>query len=396
LIPEARAAFNDAVSPERHGLVMDRMRERIGGEIPFRIAESPLFLPRPLLDEMDRASLEILAALPAHRDYRRVADAIIPRQRLYPGEDDHPLFVCFDYALAEGGGRVTPRLTEFQGFPSLTAFQYYLSRDFRDVYALPDTLTFLGDGLADEGFRALFREAVLGRHAPENVVLLDVSPWQQGTWPDFRLTERLCPGIAVRCPSDLRRSGRGLVYERDGRAIPVKRVFNRVIWSDLQRLERDLDWSFHEELDFEWAGHPNWFFRYSKLALPWVDHPAVPKTQILDREGRWPADLTRYVLKPLFAFSGRGVVLDVTRDVLDAIPVEQRRDYILQEKFEYADVIAGPEFAVRSEVRLMYVWLDSPRLVGLLPRMSRGRLMGCDANRTEPWTGHGVAFWPAK
>jgi hypothetical protein len=396
LIPEARAAFNHAVSPERQRLVMDRMRDRIGGEVPFRIAESPLFLPRPLLDEMGRASLEILAALQAHRDYRRVADAIIPRERLYPREDDHPLFVCFDYALAEDGDHVVPRLTEFQGFPSLTAFQYYLSRDFRDVYALPDTLTFLGDGLADEGFRELFRAAVLGRHAPENVVLLDVSPWQQGTWPDFRLTERLCAGIAVRCPSDLRRSGRGLVYEKDGRALPVKRVFNRVIWSDLERLERDLDWSFHDELDFEWAGHPNWFFRYSKLALPWIDHPAVPKTHILDGQGRWPADLERHVLKPLFGFSGRGVVLDVTRDVLDAIPVEQRKDYVLQEKFQYADVIAGPEFAVRSEVRLMYVWLDRPRLVGLLPRMSRGRLMGCDANRTEPWTGHGVAFWPAK
>ena len=375
---------------------MDRMRERIRGEIPFRIAESPLFLPRPLLDEMDTASRDILTTLQADHDYRRAADAIIPRERLYPREDEHPLFVCFDYALASEAERVAPRLTEFQGFPSLTAFQYYLSRDFWDVYALPDKLTFMGDGLSDQGFRKLFRGAVLGDHPPENVVLLDVSPWQQGTWPDFRLTERLCPGIAVRCPSDLRRSGRGLVYEKDGRATPVKRVFNRVIWSDLERLQADLDWSFHEELDFEWAGHPNWFFRYSKLALPWIVHPAVPRAHILDREGRWPVDLERYVLKPLFGFSGRGVVLDVTRHLLDAIPVEERKDYILQEKFEYADVIAGPEFSVRSEVRLMYLWLDTPRLVGLLPRMSRGRLMGCDANRTDPWTGHGVAFWPAK
>ena len=394
MIPEVRATFT--VLPQRHRLVMDRMRERIGGEIPFRIAESPLFLPRPLLDEMDAASREILAGLQASRDYRRAADAVIPRAWLYPREDEHPLFVCFDYALADGGDRVVPRLTEFQGFPSLTAFQYYLSRDFRDVYALPETFTFIGDGLGDGGFRDLFRAAVLGGHAPGNVVLLDVSPWQQGTWPDFRLTERLCPGIAVRCPSDLRRRGRGLVYEKDGRATPVERVFNRVIWSDLERLQADLGWSFHDDLDFEWAGHPNWFFRYSKLALPWIVHALVPKAQILDREGRWPSDLGRYVLKPLFGFSGRGVVLDVTRDVLDTIPVEERKDYILQEKFEYADVIAGPGFSIRSEVRLMYLWLDRPRLVGLLPRMSRGRLMGCDANRTDPWTGHGVAFWPAQ
>jgi hypothetical protein len=370
------------------------MRDRIGGEVPFRIAESPLFLPRALLDEMDAASRDLLGVLLADGGYRRAADALIPRELLYPREDAHPLFVCFDWALAAVAGRVAPRLTEFQGFPSLTAFQYYLSRDFRDVYGLPGTLAFKGDGLGDEGFRALLREAILGGHEAENVVLLDVSPWQQGTWPDFRLTERLCPGIAVRCPSDLRRRGRGLVYEKDGRAIPVKRVFNRVIWSDLARLEGGLGWSFHDDLGFEWAGHPNWFFRYSKLALPWLDHPAVPRALILDPDGRWPEDLHRWVLKPLFSFSGRGVVLDVTRGALDDIPAADRKDYILQEKFEYADVIAGPDFSVRSEVRLMYVWLDRPRLVGLLPRMSRGRLMGCDANRTDPWTGHGVAFWP--
>ena len=372
------------------------MRDRIDGEIPFRIAESPLFLPRALLDEMDAASRDLLGVLQADRGYRRAADAIIPRELFYPHEDGHPLFVCFDYALADAAGGVAPRLTEFQGFPSLTAFQYYLSGDFRDVYGLPGTLAFIGDGLGDEGFRALFRDALLGGQEAENVVLLDVSPWQQGTWPDFRLTERLCPGIAVRCPSDLRRRGRGLVYEKDGQAIPVKRVFNRVIWSDLERLQGDLGWSFHDDLDFEWAGHPNWFFRYSKLALPWLDHPAVPKARILDPDGHWPGDLHRYVLKPLFSFSGRGVVLDVTRDALDAIPAADRKDYILQEKFEYANVIVGPDFSVRSEVRLMYVWLDRPRLVGLLPRMSRGRLMGCDANRTDPWTGHGVAFWPAE
>ena len=98
----------------------------------------------------------------------------------------------------------------------LTAFQYYLSRDFRDVYGLPGTLAFLGDGLRDEGFRALFRDAILGGHEADNVVLLDVSPWQQGTWPDFRLTERLCPGIAVRCPSDLRLRARPRLREGRG------------------------------------------------------------------------------------------------------------------------------------------------------------------------------------
>ena len=117
MIPEARAAFNDAVSPERQRLLMDRMRERIGGEVPFRIAESPLFLPRPLLDEMDQASREILAGLQSDHDYRRAADAVIPRAWLYPREDDHPLFVCFDYALAQSGDRVVRASPSSRGSP---------------------------------------------------------------------------------------------------------------------------------------------------------------------------------------------------------------------------------------------------------------------------------------
>jgi hypothetical protein len=49
---------------------------------------------------------------------------------------------------------------------------------------------------------------------------------------------------------------------------------------------------------------------------------------------------------------------------------------------------------IRCEVRMMFLWLDRPVHVLVLPRMSRGRLMGCAFNTEEPWTGHGVAFWP--
>jgi hypothetical protein len=47
---------------------------------------------------------------------------------------------------------------------------------------------------------------------------------------------------------------------------------------------------------------------------------------------------------------------------------------------------------VRCEVRLMFLWLDRLVHVLVLPRFSRGRLMGCAFNTAEPWTGHGVAF----
>ena len=40
----------------------------------------------------------------------------------------------------------------------------------------------------DPSFDAEFRRAVLGNHAPENVVLLEIDPQQQKTLPDFLLT----------------------------------------------------------------------------------------------------------------------------------------------------------------------------------------------------------------
>ena len=40
---------------------------------------------------------------------------------------------------------------------------------------------------------------------------------------------------------------------------------------------------FRDDLDVEWAGHPNWFFRLSKFSLPYLHHPAVPRTRFLDR-----------------------------------------------------------------------------------------------------------------
>ncbi len=396
VIREHREAFNQHWSVQRHLMILDRLRERVGGETPFRIAESPLFLPRPLLDEMDAASRAIVEQVIGNASYRAACNAIVGPERLYPGEDAHPLFMVFDYGLARAAdGGVKPMLTEFQGFPSLYAFQHFLSSDFQEIHSLDPQLTHVAGGLDGEGFRKLFRRAILGDHAPETVALLDVSPWQQGTWPDFRLTERICPGLAVLCASDLRRRGQTLYYESKGREIPLKRVYNRVVWEDLARLETELHWSFHDTLDVEWAGHPNWFFRFSKLALPWLKHPNVPPAHVLDPQGGRAWDLSKWILKPLFSFGSRGVVLDLDHATLDRIPVAERGQYVLQQKFEFADVMTAPDGTpIRTEVRLMYVWLDEPVCVGVLPRMSKGRLMGCDHNRTEPWTGHGVAFWP--
>ena len=39
---------------------------------------------------------------------------------------------------------------------------------------------------------------------------------------------------------------------------------------------------YRDDLDVEWAGHPNWYFRISKFSLPFLKHPSVPQAVFLD------------------------------------------------------------------------------------------------------------------
>jgi hypothetical protein len=203
------------------------------------------------------------------------------------------------------------------------------------------------------------------------------------------------PGLAVVDATEILRRGDRLYYRQGGREVRIARIFNRLVWEDVRRVEAAMAFRLVEPLDVEWAPHPGWFFQLSKLVLPLVRHPSVPRSYYLDEHPVAAADLHRYVLKPLFSFAGRGLVLDLDEATLAAIPEAERASFVLQEKVRYADAMITPDGArIRCEVRMMFLWLDRPIHVLVLPRMSRGRLMGCAFNTEEPWTGHGVAYWP--
>lgn len=396
MIEELREDFNRRYSEAAFARALARLEAEAGGPIPFRIAESPIFVPRPLLDEMQRTSLAIMRELTSKPSYRQDVARRIPSGFLIPGGTDHPLFVVFDYAIAKGpDGAAVPRLTEMQGFPSLFAMQDVLSRCLAEAYELSPHLTHLLDGLDSAAMRALVRDAVFADEDPEHVALVDVHPWTQGTWPDFKLLQTaICPGLAVLDAADLVQRGSRLYRLQDGREVPVKRIFNRMVSEDLEAVRDRLAFD-PRTADVAWAGHPNDFFYWSKASLPHVHDPNVPHTTYLDEAEIGAPDLARYVLKPLFSFSGRGLILDPDQAAINGVPEAERGGWILQEKFDYADAIRALDGgAVGCELRLMYVWQEEPVCVTMLPRMSRGRVMGVAYNKTDPWTGHGAAFTP--
>ena len=156
---------------------------------------------------------------------------------------------------------------------------------------------------------------------------------------------------------------------------------------ELERRNIAPPFDFREDLDVEWAGHPNDYFRVSKFSIPYLRHASVPQTWFLDRLDGIPADTENYVLKPLFSFAGLGVRIGPTREEVAAIPEAQRHDYILQERVDFAPVIETPFGKTRAEIRIMYIWLEELRPVSLLVRMGRGAMMGVDHNKNMEWVG---------
>ena len=387
-----RRQFNNAqFAPEKYSRFLDMIDSGAGTHVAFRNCETPCFLPAALLEKMAVFGRELVLQLTGSAEYRKQSEAAIPTAFRVAHENPLPMFLQADFGIAEG---LEPKLVEIQAFPSLYAYQPFLAQTYREAYGLDPQLNCFLDGLSAESYEALLRKAILGAHASENVVLLEIDPSHQKTLCDFNLTERLL-GVRAVCVTKVQQSGRELWYERDGKRVPIHRIYNRAIVDELVRREIRPGFDLTGDLDVEWAGHPNWYFRISKFSIPYLKHVSVPKTWFLHQMPEVPADLENYVLKPLYSFAGLGVVVGPTRGDIDAVPEAQRSEYILQERINFIPTIETPQGATKAEVRVMYVWPEGaaePVATTTIIRMGRGKMMGVDHNKNMEWVGASAAF----
>lgn len=394
MIPHLREKFNANFTEAKYQRFLLALNQATGTSVEFRPCETPVFLPDELQAEMERAARELIAQL-STPEYLAASTRAIPAAYHAPNEGAHPNFVQVDFAVTlDAEGRLKPQLIELQGCASLYAFQYLIPGAYRECYGLQG-LEYLLSGLTDEGYLNLFRRVVLKGFAPEQVVLLEIDPLQQKTLPDFCATEKLL-GIKTVDVAQVKKRGQKLFYEKDGQEIEIRRLYNRVIIDELVKKGVQTAFDFRDELDAEWAGHPNWYFRLSKFSLPFLKHPTVPRAWFLDQVGEYPAELEHFVLKPLFSFAGSGVKVNLTRADLDAIPADQRGDYLLQEKVAYAPVIKTLDEPSKVEVRVMFLWPDEaehPLAVTTLARLSKGAMMGVDFNKNKTWVGSSCGFF---
>jgi hypothetical protein len=379
MIPSLRQEFNHRFTQAKYREFLATIAERSGAEVQFRLSETPCFFPGSLVSAMQEAGEELAGQLVLNDDYLDAARQQIPKGFMAPRENDKPLFLQVDFGLIrDDNGTIQPRLVEIQAFPSLYAFQPVFEDTYRDVYKID---------VSGNHSEALVKQAILGDCAPENVILLEVDPLHQKTLPDFLLTEKLT-GVRTVDIRDVKRRGRKLYAN----GIPVDRIYNRAIADELIRRNIRAEFRFDDDLDVQWAGHPNWFFLISKFSLPYLRHETVPECWFLSDLDVLPDDLDNYVLKPLYSFAGLGVKVGPTREDMDAVPKEQRSQYLLQRRMRFDPVIETPFGPTQAEVRVMYIWLDKLKPVSLIVRMGRGKMMGVDHNKDMEWVGASAGF----
>ena len=395
MINDLREHYNQSFTQEKYKDFLDDLNSKYPGDILFRMAETPIFIPKDFTKKIIDACEAIVDVIIAD-NFKTITASAIPEGEAVPNENNHTDFIAFDFGICENeAGELEPQLIEMQGFPTLFGFQIYYPEVLKNNFEIPEGFDNYLNGYNKESYTQLLKEIIIGNHDIENVILLEINPHEQKTRIDFYCTQDYL-GIPIVSLTDLIKEGKKLYYMNEGKKIPVKRIYNRVIFDELLQQKEKLGdiVDITGDLEVEWVPHPNWFYRISKFTLPFIKHPYVPETFFLNELKQLPDDLENFVLKPLFSFAGQGVIIDVTKSDIDK--VKDPANWILQRKVKYADVIITPNIPAKAEIRIFYFWKKGesrPVAVNNLARLSKGKMIGVRYNMDKDWVGGSVAFF---
>ena len=397
MIASLRNAFNAQFTEEKYNGMLRDIITQFDYTPKFKISETPVFIPKKLKTQLVEACEDIMKVIDQPNFRELTEGAFFKDSMKVPNEGEHSKFIQLDFGVClDENGELTPKLIELQGFPSLYCFQEVLGRAYRKHYdAIPPDFSQHLNGISSEDYIELLRTEIVGETDPKQVILLEIEPEQQATAVDFYATQALL-GIKVLCISKLIKRGKQLFYLDDkGTEIQVLRIYNRIIFDELdQRQDLVRAYDFKDDVDVEWIGHPNWFFRISKYTMPLLKGDYVPKSYYLDKIETMPTDLENYVLKPLYSFAGAGVQIHVDQAMIDA--VEDKSNYLLQEKVAYAPIIETMDEPAKCEIRMMMLHngkTNKTQIVSNLMRLSKGEMVGVKYNKDKTWVGGSTGFF---
>mgnify|MGYP001598889989 CR=1 FL=1 len=277
MIQELRKKFNAEFTQKKYEAFLNDLNTSMKYPVDFRISETPLFLSNDLKNKLLKACDELCKQVTSAEFKLKMKDAV-PSHLNIPGETDHPEFFVFDFAVCQNNstGEFYPKLIELQGFPTLYGYQHFFERKIRDHFDIPKDFTPYFNNISPDEYVKLLKDVILAEADPANVILLEIEPEKQKTRIDFAATEKLL-GVREVCISDVIKHGKVLFYKWKGIEIPIERIYNRVIFDELNRTEKNFNFDLQEELNVTWVPHPNWFYKISKYSLPVLKGEFVPK-----------------------------------------------------------------------------------------------------------------------
>ena len=158
MVPQLRKAFNQQFTAEKYKAFLEDLDSVHPGQLNFRVAETPLFIPKTFLQQALDACENIVEVLTSETYQKQSGHAIPPHLRV-PGEDAHPHFIAFDFGICRAAdGSLEPQLIEMQGFPSLFAFQVLLPEMSQRHFNLPEGLRPLHQWFYQRKLHGAFQE----------------------------------------------------------------------------------------------------------------------------------------------------------------------------------------------------------------------------------------------
>jgi hypothetical protein len=392
MIKSIREFFNKSHTESDYRNLQLHFENILNRPIPFRIAETPVFVSKDFKSQMLEVTEAIIDFIvdPAFDD---ITHRFIPNNYQTPEIQSHPALLVIDYAVVHGeDGRLEPSLIELQGFPSLYGFQVELDQYWKSQTSSYNTLTSYLNGYDETKYLQDLKEIILGDEAPENVILLDLFPEKQKTQLDF-ICMKSQLGIESVCLTQIFSEGNQLFYFNNGDKIRIHRIFNRLVPDELSQYPELKHIDLRLPYDVMWINHPRHFFQISKCLLPLLKHRFIPECYYLS-DFNFNQSLDQWVLKPLFSFAGSGVCIDVNLEQLKAI--KDPENWIMQRKVHYAPIIETPDGPAKTEIRLFLLWKsDWPRPIAAhnLARLSKGAMIGTQFNLNQSWVGGTIAFF---
>lgn len=396
MVPDQRNTFNQNFTEQKYEQLLSELNKGFESAIDFRVAETPVFIDADCNAQMLDTCNYIIDNI-THPNFITQTNGAIPPDKNVPNQTAHPHFLAFDFGIClDKQNKIVPKLIEMQGFASLFGYQAHLDVAMRSSYDIPAPFTAYYNGLNKNTYLQKLQSVIVGNHDPKHVVLLEINPHTQKTRIDFYCTAAYT-GIAIVCITEIIKEGNRLFYKNNaGEKIEIKRIYNRIIFDELDQMPADIKEAgriLFENLDVEWAGHPNWFYRISKYTMPLLRHPYIPASYYVNQLQTIPQDLENYVLKPLFSFAGSGVIIDVTKKDIESLTDPQ--NWMLQQKVNYAPIIQTPTTPAKVEIRILYLWENGaarPFPAINIARLSKGKMIGVRYNQNETWVGGSIAY----